>query len=59
MDPLLTVARRRLPAIPGGTSGDARFGLWLLACGEGQSAKARRTPLASGEPNSSNIRKAS
>ncbi|TCO42284.1 hypothetical protein EV646_114107 [Kribbella antiqua] len=31
MDALLTPPSRSLPAIPGGPSGDARFGLWLLA----------------------------
>jgi len=68
MDALLTAPRRRLPAIPGGTCGDARFGIWLMACGgeyrqdvkpSRVSLKASRTAAASGEPNSSNIRKAS
>ena len=31
MDALLVTPRSCLPAIPGGSCGDARFGLWLMA----------------------------
>jgi hypothetical protein len=39
MDALLTPPSRSLPDIPGGTSGDARFGLWLLALDHRHSAE--------------------
>lgn len=68
MDALLTAPRRCLPAIPGGTCGDARFGIWLIACAGDHRQdvkpgrlilKASRTADASGEPKASNIRRAS